>query len=140
MLIQGCGGAERGLDPVQDTGWPLRGFVEKPVLKMKQVSPTPKLVLSTEALMELEEGSQQIKWKLKQRLTPFLLQDPVWASCLQEAFVGTPGWADPTSSGCSQRPHPQSGLAPTSVLTRFSRPQFCIRNHRQRVSTASALY
>ena len=72
--------------------------MEKPVLKMKQVSPIPKLVLNTKALMDLEEGSQQIKWKLKQRLTPFLLQDPVWASCLQEAPVGTPGWADPRES------------------------------------------
>ena len=60
-------------------------------MKMKQVSPIPKLVLNTKALMELEEGSQQIKWKSKQRLTPFLLQDPVWASCLQEALVGWEG-------------------------------------------------
>lgn len=116
------------------------GFVEKPILKMKQVCPISKLVLNTKALMELEEGSRQIKQKPKQRLTPSLLQDPVWASCLQEAPVGTPGWVDPTSSGCSQRPHPQSGLAPTSVLTRFSRPQFCVRSQRQRVSMASTLY
>ena len=46
------------------------GFVEKPILKMKQVCPISKLVLNTKALMESEEGSRQIKQKPKQRLTP----------------------------------------------------------------------
>lgn len=73
-------------------------------------SPTPKLVLSTEALMELEEGSQQIKMETEAENDPCLLQDPVWTSCLQEAPVGTPGWADP-ASGCFLL-YQQSGLAP----------------------------